>query len=622
MKSYKTTFILLLFSSFMAMGQGRGDRIFDESFLHEIRISTARDLSALTNIFYEEWSAGEYTYTLASVVIDGNLLDSIGVRVKGGISSFDIKKPLKLDFNSFVSGQRYDGIKKLNLHQGNMDPSFIREAISYGLMRNAGVKTVRTSFANIYYNNEYQGVYTLVEQIDDNFIKDRFASNKGALYKTGQHGLELKYEEDNSLPYADFVSAVNQIPTNQLHEELEEYLDVESFLRFFVLQVFVNAVDGPLTVDYNYNIYYEPKSKTYVYIPWDYNLSLYGGANHPLFPSGGSLLNRTFNNTALRDRYLNIFCQLFDYNFDLDRLQNIITIYRTLLENDIPNDPYLEQIGDWEAGMEDVRNVITERYTTLLNELETQLNSCPPLEHALEDLDIVINEIVASNDVNSNITDPDGGSADWIELYNNTSEDVDLSQFYLSNDKDVLKHWRFPKGTILPAKDYLIIWADRDIDEEGIHSDFKLNKSQGELYLSFENGDIIDSLSYSDQETNIGLARVPNGKGPFIVQKTTFNTTNDLSTSNAQTIQKYEYKLFPNPIQVGDDLNILCTTNDLIQVQFSSLNGSRIWQGELNSNDGIITLPTSNLELQPGMYHIELLNKRIKNRDHRILIVH
>ncbi len=612
----------MLYIANTSLAQGRGDQLFDESYIHEIRITSDLSLDQMFNLFVGELGSGAYTYTASEVEIDGNVLESIGVRIKGGLSSFDEKKPLKLDFNSFVPGQRYDGLKKLNLHQGNMDPSFIREAMTYGLMRNAGVKTARTSFAKVFFNGNYEGVYTLVEQIDDNFIKDRFASNEGALYKTGDIGLNLKYEINNPLPYEEFVAAVNQIPTELLHEQLGQYLNVESYLRFFAIEIFVNAVDGPLTVDTNYYIYYEPKSGTYYYIPWDYNLSLYGNANHTLFEeSFNFLFERALSNSVLRDQYLDIYCQLLQYNFRVDRLQDLITSYQDLLKDEVPNDPYIDIIGDWNAGIETIRNVVTDRYTSLRNEVNDLQGSCPLLINPIDSLDVVINEIVASNGVNSGITDPAGGSADWIELYNNTSADLDLDGFYLSNDRDVLKHWKFPEGTTIAANDYLIIWADRDVDEEGLHVDFKLNKTWAELILSYENGDIIDEVIFSDQETNVGYARVPNGTGDFKKQETTFGASNNLSTSLVNDFQELNWDIFPNPAYSTNILTIQCSKAAKTDIQIVDMFGKLTWTSKLNliSGNNQVELPTGLIEA--GVYNVILNSEKTVEVSNKRLII-
>ena len=74
------------------------------------------------------------------------------------------------------------------------DASMQREAISYEILRYAGLKTPRTAYAEVYLNDELQGVYTLVEQIDKTFLNDYFADNEGVLYKTSGNGLEIQTE--------------------------------------------------------------------------------------------------------------------------------------------------------------------------------------------------------------------------------------------------------------------------------------------------------------------------------------------------------------------------------------------------------------------------------------------
>lgn len=622
MKKYLLLILSFFCWSLTSIAQYEGDQIFDQSYLHEIQITTDLTLDELFDIYADELFTGSYSYNISEILIDGNSLDSVGVRVKGGISGFDDKRPLKLDFNAFVGGRKYDGLKKLNLHQGNMDPSFMRETLAYGLMRNAGLKTVRTSYAKVFVNGTYEGIYTLIEQIDDDFIHRQFASADGALYKTGFDGLDVKYENDNSFTYAEFETAVNQIPIEQLDEQLSDYLDVESFLRFFCLEVFLNAADGPLTSDGNYYIYYEPKSATYVYVPWDYNLSLYGGLNHTLLQSGNNFIfEKIKQNSVLRERYLRIFCELLQYNFTENRLLGLVDTYRNLLADEVPNDPYIQQIGDFNTAVSSLENILSARVQSLTAEMNMSFNPCQPLENPLSFLDISINEIVASNDSTSGIFDPAGGAADWIELYNNTSESISLNGFYLSNDADFLKHWKFPAGLIIPANDYLIIWADRDIDEPGLHSDFKLNKSRGDLYLSFENGEIIDSLNYENQNTNIGLARVPNGTGPFMMQPTTFGATNDMVTAIQNQPTLTEFSIFPNPTQNNIHVKIHSSNTSSNLIQVVNLQGQIIWEKELTilSGNNLITIPTN--QMNPGMYFLNLTNRETLEKKMQPLVI-
>ena len=51
---------------------------------------------------------------------------------------------------------------------------------------------------------------------------------------------------------------------------------------------------------------------------------------------------------------------------------------------------------------------------------------------------------------------------DWIELYNNTDQEIDLSGYYVSDNPDNLTKFTFGEDIKIKAKDYLIVWADED----------------------------------------------------------------------------------------------------------------------------------------------------------------
>ena len=51
---------------------------------------------------------------------------------------------------------------------------------------------------------------------------------------------------------------------------------------------------------------------------------------------------------------------------------------------------------------------------------------------------------------------------DWIELYNTTNGDINLSGIYLTDNPDNPTKWEFPAGTVIKASSYLTVWADED----------------------------------------------------------------------------------------------------------------------------------------------------------------
>ena len=139
---------------------------------------------------------------------------------------------------------------------------------------------------------------------------------------------------------------------------------------------------------------------------------------------------------------------------------------------------------------------------------------------------VVINELVAKNDGPGGLREPDGGYGDWVELYNAGAEPVDLSGYGLSDDDALPAAWRFPAGTELAPGAYLLVWADDDADQAGLHASFKLDADGERVVLS--RGDVvIDAVAFGEQDANVATARRPNGTGPFVRQAPSPRISND-----------------------------------------------------------------------------------------------
>ena len=79
---------------------------------------------------------------------------------------------------------------------------------------------------------------------------------------------------------------------------------------------------------------------------------------------------------------------------------------------------------------------------------------------------ILINEVMASNAIT--IKDEDGDSPDWIELYNNSSDLINLSNFGLSDNAAKPYKWTFPSVALEPGK-FLIVFASGKDRREWLH---------------------------------------------------------------------------------------------------------------------------------------------------------
>ncbi|MGD2093659.1 MAG: chitobiase/beta-hexosaminidase C-terminal domain-containing protein, partial [Phycisphaerales bacterium] len=125
---------------------------------------------------------------------------------------------------------------------------------------------------------------------------------------------------------------------------------------------------------------------------------------------------------------------------------------------------------------------------------------------------LVINEFMASN--NSFIQDPQGQYDDWIEIYNLSSEAINVAGMYLTDNLSVPAKWQFPSDnpsvTTIPPQGYLLIWADENITDAGLHASFKLDGGGEELGLFDSDGStLIDSIVFNGQTVDISYGRFP-----------------------------------------------------------------------------------------------------------------
>lgn len=118
---------------------------------------------------------------------------------------------------------------------------------------------------------------------------------------------------------------------------------------------------------------------------------------------------------------------------------------------------------------------------------------------------IRINEFMASN--GGTLRDASGDSADWIELYNESDDPVDLEGLCLSDGKKTLDKFVFPHW-VIPAHGYLVIFASgvEEVGEDEIHVGFKLSADGERVVLSF-GGEILDIVSFDAQVKDVSMAR-------------------------------------------------------------------------------------------------------------------
>jgi spore coat protein CotH len=216
--------------------------------------------------------------------------------------------------------------------------------------------------------------------------------------------------------------------------------------------------------------------------------------------------------------------------------------------------------------------------------------------------DVVVNEIMASN--SSTIVDQDGEYDDWIEVYNNTLSEFSLNGYYLSDDGLELNKWAFP-DTSIAAEGYLIVWADKDSLQAGLHTNFKLSSSGESLYFVNNGVSIIDQVDFFNQTTDISYGRFSNGRGAFASMPATFGVENSLTSPTVNVIEineKVGFIVYPNPS--SNMINIVGDFIDVNLVVITDLQGREVLNRQLSSNSIIDVSQWTN-----GIYLVRIGNQ-------------
>jgi hypothetical protein len=371
MQKHFTLCLLLLVGASGLFAQS-GLKMFDDSYVHEIRIYF--DEPDFWQILSDNYSVSvdttiENVPLPGRVVIDGTELDSVGVTQKGYFSNWgaggSLKKPLKLDFNDFIEDAEYDDLKSLNLQNAFMDPSILRDVLSYKILRDFGVPAPRTAHARIYINDDYWGLYVVVESVNKTFLKEHYGNNDGNLYKAGFTSLqyfgqsqdayykdfELKTNETENdwSGLVQFLKLVNTTPDATFRDSLTKRLDLESYMKSMAVDVTINNWDGHFDHGRNFYLYDNPEDGKIHWIPWDYNLAFanpdwysYDIALAVLRSNPGYdkiLPKRVLENDALKEQYLEYACELHHDVFTLEKLVPFIQAKRDLIVDDLAADP-------------------------------------------------------------------------------------------------------------------------------------------------------------------------------------------------------------------------------------------------------------------------------------------
>ncbi|MFH0734541.1 MAG: CotH kinase family protein [bacterium] len=604
--------------------QNPGDNIFSGIQVHTIKINFTQPNYWDTLTYY--YNLGDEQYIPAEVTVDGTILENCGVRFKGN-SSFshpNNKKSFRISFDEFIDGQKWDGLKGVHLNNVYGDPTFMREKVYLDFCKDAGIAAPRANYASLYINDTLFAFYSLIEHVDKKFLTTRFGNNNGDLFKAidgfDDNSLvsdfkwitavadsyytryELKTDESTTA-WGNLVNLLDSINNSSTTtNSLSATINLNTLYNSIAADIIFANLDSYIGSGRNFYFYFNPTSGKMEWIKWDVGLSFgdfSGGVSnfenlsltYLINSTNRPLISKILGNSSLKNSYLNSLCNINSTYFikstlysKIDTIANIIRPYiyndtrkqytNAQFEQNLSSDLSITSVGGG-TRIPGLKSFINLRKNSITSQLTTLGINC---EVTVEPGDVVINEFMAQNDT---ITDPAGEKEDWIELYNNTDDTINLGGMYLSDSYTSPTKWQFPENTLIEPNSFLIVWADEDDGQEGIHASFKLSAGGEQIILSNIDNTVLDSISFGAQTTNLTMARKPNGTGSFIQSEPTFNSNNDSITSideiGVNLIEDYTLlQNYPNPFNPSTIIEYHISNAEFVSLKIYDILGKEI----------------------------------------------
>lgn len=299
--------------------------LFAGDTVHDVHLYIhSRDLQRLRSKYLEN------TYVPADLVWRQTRVRNVAVRSRGGLATRDpVKLGFRVDMNRYNPRQTFLGLRAIVLDNLFQDRTMMREALSMSVYARMGQTHMRESFGRVYVNGEYQGLYAIVEDVDESFVTRTFGRDGGYLFEYqwqqpfhggplgADFGIyrtlfeakthELARDDELYAPIRALFDTANLPDDAATREDLDRYIDLEQLVTALALDTLLGEEDGLAGLHgmNNFYLYRDAGSTRHSVIPWDRDRAF------NLIDS--SILDRVYENALTRralsygdlfDRYL------------------------------------------------------------------------------------------------------------------------------------------------------------------------------------------------------------------------------------------------------------------------------------------------------------------------------
>jgi len=352
------------------------DRIFppevrDEYNLPSVYLEIDPDDLGILNssIYSDRYVDAEFAYN--------DRESRVQLRNHGGLSRKFLKRSYRVKFDD---PDLLEGKKAVVLSAQWTDKSLLRTRLSFELFRKAGLMTSENRFVSLYINNDYKGVYYLIEPVDEYFLANR-DTQVGSLYKAFRGrarftfaggfdvrvGFEKKPVDDGNYSDLEYlINILDTVPADELMSQIDAVLHTENYLDYLAVSVLIRNADGFFS---NFHLHRETFGRFEI-IPWDLDMT-FRGSTWTIYGSN-NLSKRLLEVDAYRTYYKNRLLELLANEFSEQTMFATIDSLSISIDQAYKNDPFLKAGG---CSLEEEIRVLKSFVTLRRAYIQEQLGS-------------------------------------------------------------------------------------------------------------------------------------------------------------------------------------------------------------------------------------------------------
>ncbi|KAI8332114.1 coth protein-domain-containing protein [Chlamydoabsidia padenii] len=196
------------------------------------------------------------------------------------------------------------GYRHLKLRAMRLDPSYLREILSYDLMKSMGLPVSGASFTRVILNDQPVGLFLLIENYKGEWYQNEFGGGKklkagrGITYQAMGGAADLSSLNDNVTEYKsvyqiqedpgkkhgspsydrlmEFTKFLTMAPTTtkDAADVWNKHIDMDSVIRSLVVEIIGGFSDGYIANANNYFLYDNLAEQRFTYLAADFDMTL------------------------------------------------------------------------------------------------------------------------------------------------------------------------------------------------------------------------------------------------------------------------------------------------------------------------------------------------------------